>query len=141
MTLPDPVQAELDELAIRRLVDTYCDGVNTKDAATWGSVWAEEGAVWDLAGRVIEGKEAIVGFWVPAVATYALLVQLAPNGVVEIDGDEATGRWWITEQGVSTSGEVRRMLAAYHDTYVREAGGWRIRSRRLEVLAAGDGVP
>lgn len=141
MTLADPSQALLDDAAIRRLVDTYCEGVNTKDATTWASVWAEDGAVWDLAGRLIEGKDTIVAFWVPAVAAYELLVQLAHNGVVHVDGDEATGRWWVTEQGRTTSGEARRLLAAYHDRYVRTAEGWRILSRRLEVLASGDQVP
>jgi len=127
-----------DEVAIRNLVAVYCDGVNRRDAATWASVWADDGAAWDLAGRVIEGKDAIVAFWVIAVAAYDWLQQVASTGVVQVGGDTATGRWFVQERGRLQDGTARSLLATYHDRYVRTEAGWRIQHRRLEVVAAGD---
>lgn len=129
-----------DELAIRDLVHRYCDGVNRRDEATWAAVWADEGASWELPGRRIEGKAEIVAFWKAAVAAFDTLVLLAPNGVLEIGDDSATGRWWVTEEGVR-GGTGHRIVAAYHDTYVREGDAWRIASRRLEVVATGSQLP
>ncbi len=127
-----------DELAIRRLVDTYVDGVNRRDGATWGATWAED-ATWGLAGRELTGREAIVAFWSAAMARYTELVQLAPNGVV-MPGeheDSATGRWYILEQGRLTDGTEMSMAAVYHDRYVRTPDGWRFARRELELLRRG----
>ena len=30
-----------EKLAIRELLDRYCDGVNQRDADIWGSTWSE----------------------------------------------------------------------------------------------------
>lgn len=127
-----------DELAIRRLVDTYVDGVNRKDEAVWGSTWADD-ATWSLPGRELAGKQAIVAFWVGAVARYAELVQLAPNGVVHSGEQEgtATGRWYVLEQGRLTDGADMSMAAVYHDRYVRTPEGWRFARRELELLRRG----
>ena len=50
-----------DRLAIRELLDRYCDGVNQRDAERWGSSWAEE-SFWEIPHLEIknEGKENIV---------------------------------------------------------------------------------
>ena len=47
-----------DRLAIRELLDRYCDGVNQRDAERWGSSWAEE-SFWEIPHLEIknEGKE------------------------------------------------------------------------------------
>jgi uncharacterized protein (TIGR02246 family) len=126
-----------DELAVRQLVDTYCDGVNRRDVQTWASLWAED-AVWQLPGRRLEGKAAIVELWAATVAGYRWLVQLSPNGIVEVTGDTATGRWYVDEHGALLDGSSRRLLGVYHDRYVRTSEGWRFTERRLEVLVAGD---
>ena len=36
-----------DQLEIRALLERYCDGVNQRDAAIWGSTWADN-AIWEL---------------------------------------------------------------------------------------------
>ncbi len=132
------LQQLTDERDIRRLVDTYCDGVNRKDGATWESVWADEGASWVLRGPEIEGKAAIRGVWDNGVAGFKRLFQAAHNGVLEIDGDTATGRWYIEERGQFVDGRVHEMVAAYHDRYVRTDAGWRIQRRELQILPMSD---
>ena len=47
-------QSREDELAIRSLLERYCEGVNQRDAAVWGSTWAED-AVWELPHLGMDG--------------------------------------------------------------------------------------
>lgn len=127
-----------DELAIRRLVDTFCDGVNSRDSGLWGSVWDDEGATFCLGGIERTGKDIIVAGFVDGIEAYELLVQVAPNGLVEIDGDTATGRWYILEIGQLRSGSSSQQVALCHDEYRRTAGGWRLRRREVERIYKGD---
>jgi hypothetical protein len=129
---PDPA----DRLAIDRLIAVYCEGVLRKDPELWGSVWSED-ARWDLSGgRVMTGRDAIVSYWVKAMANFAFVMQTAPTGVVDLDdgGDTASGRWFVTEHFRRADGSAGGLWACYHDRYVRTADGWRISERVLEVL-------
>lgn len=126
-----------DELAIRRLVDTFCDGVNSRDSALWGSVWDDEGATFRLSGIERAGKDAIVAGFVDGIAAYELLVQVAPNGRIEIDGATATGRWYILEIGQLRTGSSSQLVALCHDEYRRTDGGWRLRCREVERIYKG----
>ena len=44
-----------DNLAIRALLDRYCDGVNQRDAELWGSTWAAD-AVWEIPHLAIRNE-------------------------------------------------------------------------------------
>ena len=126
-----------DELAIRRLVDTFCDGVNSRDSALWGSVWDDEGATFCLNGIERAGKDVIVTGFVDGIAAYELLVQVAPNGRIEIDGDTATGRWYILEIGQLRNGSLSQQVALCRDQYTRTADGWQLRRREVERIYKG----
>ena len=45
----------------------------------------------------VTGKDAIVELWVNAMAGFPFVAQLIQNGTTEINGDTATGRWYIVE--------------------------------------------
>ena len=126
-----------DELAIRSLVDTFCDGVNSRDSALWGSVWDDEGATFCLSGIERAGKDVIVTGFVDGIAAYELLVQVAPNGRIEIDGDTAIGRWYILEIGQLRNGSLSQQVALCRDQYRRTADGWRLRRREVERIYKG----
>jgi ketosteroid isomerase-like protein len=128
------LQGVIDELEIRRLIDVYCDGVNRKHAPTWASVWAEDGSTWQLTGPEIVGKQEICSYWEQAVTRYPKLFQGAVNGIIDLDGDQATGVWYIIEKGQRESGAPHEMVATYRDRYVRTADGWRIQRRELQIL-------
>ena len=53
-----------DKLAIRELLDRYCDGVNQRNPELWGSTWSES-ALWEIPHLEIknEGRENIVNIW------------------------------------------------------------------------------
>ena len=131
------LEQAVDELAIRRLVDTFCDGVNSRDSALWASVWDDEDATFCFGGADRAGKDAIVAGFVDGIAAYELLVQVAPNGRIEIDGDTATGRWYILEIGRLRSGGSSQQVALCRDEYRRTGDGWRLRRRDVERIYRG----
>jgi SnoaL-like domain len=121
--------------AIAALVHRYSDAVVQRDAARWGSCWAET-ARWHLGpGRSVEGRSAIVDLWVMAMGGMAAVVQMVNNGAVHFDGDgdgvPASGRWYINEHYVRTNGTTGLLLAHYDDTYVVVGGEWLFASRTL----------
>ena len=127
--------SDRDEIA--ELVHRYCDAVTRLDPAAWASTWADD-AWWDLGkGRLTTGKAAIVAYWHDAIAQMEMVVQMAHNGSVTIDGDTASGRWYISEHVQRKSGELGILLAWYDDTYARHEGAWRFTSRKLTALYHG----
>lgn len=129
--MANPVE---DELAIRHLVAAYADAVNRRDEALWSSTWAEDG-VWSLPGRSVEGREAVVAMWVAAMGSFEFVAQLVYQGTLQIEGDQANGRWYLTEhlQPVGAD-EGRFTIGTYADEYIRQDGDWRFASRQYEVL-------
>lgn len=122
---------------IADLVHRYSDAVTRKDRAQWAATWAED-AWWDLGkGRLNHGRDNIVSFWESAVAGLTIVVQLVHNGSVTVDGDTASGRWYVSEHLKRTSGVKGMLLAWYDDSYVRVDGQWLFASRSLGSLYHG----
>ena len=79
-----------EKLAIRELLDRYCDGVNQRDASIWGDTWSEN-AIWEIPHLNLknEGKEAIINVWNEAMKGYPFVHMIAQPGFIEIDGNKA----------------------------------------------------
>jgi ketosteroid isomerase-like protein len=131
-----PVTSADDEQALRDLVYTYADAVNRRDVETWRALWAEDG-VWEAFGQAFEGRDKVVATWQGAMQGFALVFHVSHHGVLTVDGDEAHGRWTISEQLKGADGTPGILLALYHDDYRRESGRWRFVRRRLEVRYQG----
>lgn len=127
------VDTVADELAIRRVVATYTDGVNQHDVRLWESVWADD-AHWDLAGHIFRGRADIVARWKDATATYRRMFQLTSDGIVTLQGDSATGRWYVHERNVRRDDRVAELWGWYDDRYVRTGDGWKLHTRVLHVF-------
>lgn len=125
-----------DELAIRGLVARYADAVARYDEADWIATWCEDGR-WIVFGRPSEGRAKLLETWHHLMGMFDFVVQFAHQAVLEIDGDEATGRWTMSELGTPKQGEPSLMLAVYLDRYRRVDGRWRFAERRFEVLYMG----
>ena len=131
-----------DEQQIRDLVATYADAVCRRDPDDWGSTWAEDG-LWQLPGAPeARGREAIVQFWLGAMGRFPFVAQLVQNGTVHVDGDGATGRWYITEHLKFEGGGGMFNIGVYQDRYVKTSTGWKFAERHYAVLyndgGAGD---
>ena len=84
-----------------------------------------------LAGCVgdIVGRDAIRGGFESGIVGYDLLVQVTTNGLIDVDGDRATGRWNQLEMAQLQDGSGSQLVALCHDDYLRGPDGWRLRSR------------
>lgn len=134
--MPNPVE---DELAIRHLVSVYADAVNRRDEALWSSTWAEDG-VWDLMGNPVAGRETIVSTWKSAMAGFSFVVQLVYQGTVHIDGDQATGRWYLAEHLRPVDSDAGLFnIGSYLDVYTRQDGSWTFKRRGYQVLYNDEG--
>ena len=86
-----------------------------------------EDAVWD-GGRLgrFEGREAIRQFFAEADKIVPFAIHHVTNPIIEIDGDRATGRWYLWQPCVFAEGDQALWMAArYSDRYRREDGVWR----------------
>jgi len=125
-----------DELAIRDLVARCCDAANQHDAHRWEACWVDEDAHWDVAGHIFQGRTAVVEHWRSVTATYRFTFQMVTTGQVAVDGDRATGRWYVQEHNERRDGTVAELWAWYDDRYQRAAEGWRLASRVLHLVDA-----
>ncbi len=122
-----------DAEEIRRLIQDYRRHLDTGDLVSYGLLFAENG---EWIGGTGYGKS-------PAGITAMLTAGLPPRApgpqsswhlltdpVVTVDGDRATGllTWAWVGRGDGDA-PVMRLLGTYEDSYVRENGRWRFRTR------------
>jgi len=56
------------------------------------------------------------------------------NEVIAVDGDTATGRWYLVDYDIEPgTTQPVRLLATYADGYRREGGRWRIATTSLTI--------
>jgi len=79
-----------------------------------------------LFAGVYEGREAIREFFAGASSAVPFAIHHVTNPILEIDGDRATGRWYLWQPIVFAEGDQALWMAArYDDVYRREDGVWR----------------
>jgi uncharacterized protein (TIGR02246 family) len=129
-----------DDAAIRNLVATYANAVGARDLDTWQSTWSPD-AVWHVGGKVLEGREDVVGFMSGALDRFSNLLQTVFSGIVEEREGGITGTWHVLEvQHVSETDE-RLLIGRYEDVYTKRDGQWRFAERRFTSLYRGPAVP
>ncbi len=102
----------------------YCD--DDYDAEQLAPLFTEN-AIWDGGpmGRY-EGREAIREFFAGTSSVVPFAIHHVTNPILEIDGDRATGRWYLWQPVVFAQGNQALWMAArYDDVYRREDGVWR----------------
>lgn len=128
------VEELLDRAAIRDLVDRYADAVNRRASAELAGLFTADGR-WVVPGvGVTEGREAIAGLLDQLVGGFEVLVQTVHQGVVDVAGDRATARWYLSEVGIDRSGRDVHFVGVYQDTLVRDAAGWLFTRRSFDFL-------
>jgi len=128
-----------DEFAIGNLEARYCDAVMRRDADEWKSTWAVDG-VWEFMGQIIEGREDIVTFWKQAMDGFPMIIHHYLSGGINIDGDNASCRWYIHEMVINAMGEAQQFFGVYNDDCVKSKKGWLFKKRRFDLIYQGAGV-
>ncbi|MBV9840894.1 MAG: nuclear transport factor 2 family protein [Sphingomonadaceae bacterium] len=123
-----------DETAIRALAAAYTDAVNRHDPVAGAAVYAPDGVLIAYDTPPIAGRAAIETLFVARWPQAGILFQCLHSGLVEIDGDRAHARWWLSEYNCPVNETAGRMnLFAYQDELVRLPERWRFARRNLQT--------
>lgn len=125
-----------DQLEIQALVNRYSDAANRQDADAMASVYAPNGRLIAFGNEPYEGREKILEIFRGSMSRVEFLTQICAGGVIDIQGDRATGRWTITEFAKHTGGDkLTYFQGTYEDIMVRTAEGWLFEQRILKRTA------
>jgi len=125
-----------DELALRNLMGRYTDAVNRVDADAWIATWAEDG-VWNLLGNPVSGRDNILALWKQMMSSFEFALMLPSSCLFDVDGDTASGHWYLHEYTRDPEGNASTVLSRYLDTYTRQDGQWLFQSRDYSFIYNG----
>lgn len=124
-----------DETHIRALAAAYTDAVNRGDPVAGAATYAPDGVLIAYDSPPMVGRAAIEAVFVAGWPKTSILFQCLHSGLVELDGDRARARWWLSEYNCPAGSETGRMnLFSYQDELVRLPEGWRFAQRNLQTV-------
>jgi hypothetical protein len=136
------MQSAEDENAVRSLAAAYSDAVNRRDHEGMAAVFAPDGIIEKPGfGDPVQGIEKITKRYRRLQSERDFLCQMIHSGIVEIDGDRATARWWFSELKKPVgSDDWLYMIGVYQDEAVRLDVGWRF-ARRSQTTIMDQPLP
>lgn len=131
-----------DVYEIQKLKYAYCRFLDTKDFASMCGLMTEDVTVTYGGGAItLTGRQAVEDYLSNAMRDPQMLTShLVSHPEIEIDGDDATGRWALVDTVILDQANiVIRGASLYEDRYVRTDEGWKIKhtgyKRLFEELA------
>jgi ketosteroid isomerase-like protein len=127
------LQAIADRVEIEALRGEFTDAVMMNDHDRLASLFTADGVVRIPLGNIEAiGREQIraLGEGRQALADY--FIQTTHPGTIQIDGDTATGRAYLSEVAHGRDGSSHLNYFVYHDRYQRTADGWKFVERVAE---------
>lgn len=116
-----------DERAIERLKHEYCFAIDDGRYEEWASLFTDDGRFVRGSGDTFEGYDELHEFASEQFdPLFETVTHVVTNPVVNVDGDEATGRWYLLFVYETEDGAVGWTQARYEDEYRRVDGEWRI---------------
>lgn len=122
--------------AIRDLKHRYCAHCDDNYNPDGIAALFTEDAIWEGGplGRA-EGREAIHAYFSVAPRAVPFAIHQVSNPIIEINGDTATGSWYLWQpMHYAPTGQAVWLAALYQDRYRRgEDGVWRIEHLHLTL--------
>ncbi|GAA1605881.1 hypothetical protein GCM10009789_69970 [Kribbella sancticallisti] len=126
-------QAIADRVELAALQAEFTDAGMTHDLDRFAALFTEDGR-WVIPGVEEFGSRAEIRAGIERLQKlWQYFVQNAHPGVLELEGDTATGRTYIQEFGLMRDGNSYANYALYHDRYRRTENGWKFAERVYEV--------
>lgn len=124
----------VDTLAIVELRSEYAHAIDSCDWERWASLFCDD-TVWHPEGRDPQtGPEEIYEFGSTVLDTeYAYTCHEAFMPAVSIEGDTATGDWYLRLTYADYDGVAGWKLGTYLDEYRKTAEGWKFAEVRAEI--------
>ena len=127
-----------DEHAIMRLVATYNQAIDHRDAETWADTFTPDGALLVDGVEVARGRADFVGYVARRQRENAPLTRhWVNNALIDVDGDRARMRIYImtVRIGPNLPAPQPLRMGEYADELVRTDAGWRFARRHMTVVA------
>ena len=127
-------QAIADRVEIEALRGEFTDAAMMRDRARLASLFTPDGAL-RMPNVPVEqiGREQIRAGGEELQALWEFFVQTTHPGTIQLQGDTAVGRAYISELMRSRDGRQGLNYAIYHDRYQRTGEGWKFTERVYEV--------
>ncbi len=127
-------QSIADRFEIEALRGEFTDAAMMRDPDRFASLFTQDGVVRmphinvELTGReqIRAGSKWLQGQW-------DYFVQTTHPGTIQLLGDTAVGRAYISEPARLRDGRCELNYAVYHDRYQRTEDGWKFTERVYEV--------
>jgi ketosteroid isomerase-like protein len=128
------LQAIADRVEIEALRGEFTDASMMLDFDRFASLFTEDGA-WRMPhiDEDLVTREVIRAGVERLRPTWDYFVQTVHPGTIQLDGDTATGRSYVSEFGRFRDGRSNLNYSIYHDRYQRTADGWKFAERVYEV--------
>ena len=125
-----------DQLALKKLVDTFQNLADTKDTKAQMDLFTDDAEVISKTdGKTFKskGKKDIEKAFADYLKLFDVVYHLNGQQTVEINGDNATGisYCFVTLIG---NGKKNQSGVRYHDTYVKQNGKWLIKKRESDFM-------
>ncbi|MEO5597360.1 MAG: nuclear transport factor 2 family protein [Novosphingobium sp.] len=121
-----------DQLEIQALVNRYSDAANRTHPEDMASVYAPHGRLIAFGNEPYEGRAKILEIFRSSMSRAQYISQICAAGIINVDGDRATGRWTVTEFAkLKDQDKLTFFLGTYEDIMVRTGEGWLFEQRIL----------
>ena len=130
------IQQIEDQLALKRLVDTFSNLADVKDVKSQMDLFTDDAEVISKTKDqtfVSKGKEEISKAFSSFLALFDIVYHLNGQQTVDIKGDTATGiaYCFVTLIG---KGKKNQSGVRYNDIYVKKNGKWLIKKRESDFI-------
>jgi len=122
-----------DRLAIADLNHRFGDAITRMDVASCADMFTPDAEIVVTNWDTFTGRDEIIRSLRELLSGWTGIVFTNHTGIADVDGDTATGQWYIREFGIKFDEEYD-ISGVYHDTYRRDDGAWRFASRRYDTL-------
>jgi ketosteroid isomerase-like protein len=128
------LQAMADRVEIEALRGEFTDAVMMREYDRGASLFTQDAVVRiPHIGAELAGREEIRVLGERLQALLAYFVQTTHPGTIQLDGDTASGRAYMSELMRFRDGTSELNYAIYHDRYRRTPDGWKFTERAYEV--------
>ena len=118
---------------IRKVRYRYCFLLDERDWEGMSALFTED-AIGDYGHLgTVHGREGIRKLFEESVSKLVLFsAHFMQNPVIEVDGDTATGQWYIFSPGTVEEDRAVFALVKAYDTYRRVEGVWKIETLKYD---------
>jgi ketosteroid isomerase-like protein len=127
-------QAIADRVEIEALRGEFSDCAMMRDRERMASLFTPDGIL-RMPNVPVElvGREQIRGGGERLQEMWDFFVQTTHQGAIQLEGDTASGRAYISEFGHLHDGSSHLNYSVYHDRYQRTLDGWKFTERIYEI--------